>query len=190
MIYLFEKECVLRVTAGKYKGRTLIENKYSHIRPTADMVKQAIFNKLAFRLPNSKILDLFAGTGALGIEGISRNAQEVVFVDKDPRSAQLVRDNLKRMGEDARVIKADYAKAIESLRGEKFDIILLDPPYKSGFYENAVRLIAENDLLAEDGVIVCEHDKTDKFDFSPFAVEDEKIYGTKMVTFLKKSLKE
>ena len=175
----------MRITAGKYKGRILIENKFAHIRPTADMVKQAIFNKLAFVVPGSKMLDLFAGTGALGIEGLSRNAQEVVFVDKDRRSVQLIQDNLKRLGENARVLNADYTKALEKLQGEKFDIILLDPPYKSGVYENTVGLIAQYGLLEDDGVIVCEHDKTDHFDFTPFVVDDEKVYGTKMVTFLK-----
>ena len=87
----------MRVTAGKFKGRNLIDNKYEHIRPTADMVKQAIFNKLAFDLPNSRALDLFCGTGALGIEAISRGAREVVFIDKDPRSVALTKANLEKM---------------------------------------------------------------------------------------------
>ncbi len=81
----------MRVTTGKYRGRKLIENKYDHIRPTADVVKQAVFNKLAFVVLDSRVLDLFCGTGALGIEAISRGASEVVFADKDPRSVALTK---------------------------------------------------------------------------------------------------
>ena len=88
----------MRVTAGKFKGRILIENKFEHIRPTADMVKQAMFNKLAFVVPEAKVLDLFCGTGALGIEAISRGANEVVFADKDSRSIALTKSTFCHSG--------------------------------------------------------------------------------------------
>lgn len=174
----------MRVTAGKYRGRVLIDNKFEHIRPTADVVKQAIFNKLSFKVPNARVLDLFCGTGALGIEAISRGAREVIFADKDARSVNLTKQNLKNLGVEVKVIKLSYEKTIEFLKDKKFDIIILDPPYKSGVYEDCVKLIAEKGILADDGVIVCEHDKKDEFDFSPFKIVDEKRYGIKMVTYL------
>ena len=174
----------MRVTAGKFKGRVLIENKFAHIRPTADIVKQAIFNKLNFILPNSKVLDLFCGTGALGIEAISRGAREVVFADKDVRSIGLTKQNLSKLNIEGRVYKASYEKMIEKLAGENFDVILLDPPYASGVYEDCLKRIYENNLLADGGIIVCEHNKKDEFDYSPFEVVDEKRYGIKMVTYL------
>ncbi len=174
----------MRVTAGKFKGRVLIENKFAHIRPTADIVKQAIFNKLNFILPNSKVLDLFCGTGALGIEAISRGAREVVFADKDVRSIGLTKQNLSKLNIEGRVYKASYEKTIEKLAGENFDVILLDPPYASGVYEDCLKRIYENNLLADGGIIVCEHNKKDEFDYSPFEVVDEKRYGIKMVTYL------
>lgn len=174
----------MRVTAGKFKGRVLIENKFAHIRPTADIVKQAIFNKLNFMLPNSKVLDLFCGTGALGIEAISRGAREVVFADKDVRSIGLTKQNLSKLNIEGRVYKASYEKMIEKLAGENFDVILLDPPYASGVYEDCLKRIYENNLLADGGIIVCEHNKKDEFDYSPFEVVDEKRYGIKMVTYL------
>lgn len=174
----------MRITAGKFRGRVLIENKYEHIRPTADVVKQAIFNKLAFVVPNSRVLDLFCGTGALGIEALSRGASEVIFADKDFRSINLTKENLKSLNIDAKVIKLSYDKAIVSLKDKQFDIIILDPPYKSGVYEDCIKKIAENNLLSNNGIIVCEHDKKDEFDFSPFKIVDEKRYGIKMVTYL------
>ena len=175
----------MRVTAGKFRGRVLVENKFEHIRPTADIVKQAIFNKLSYKVQGAKVLDLFCGTGSLGIEAVSRGASEVVFADKDSRSINLTKQNLQNLGISARVIRLSYEKAIGCLKGEKFDIILLDPPYKSGVYEDCVKKIAESGLLADDGIIVCEHDKKDEFDFSPFEVIDEKRYGIKMLTYLK-----
>ncbi len=176
----------MRVTAGKFKGRTLIDNKFQHIRPTADMVKQAIFNKLAFSIANAKILDLFCGTGALGIEALSRGAREVVFADSDSRSINLTKDNLKKIGADSgyKVIKSSYEKTLALLVGEQFDIIILDPPYQSGVYEDCLKKIANHNLLSPSGIIVCEHDAKDTYDYSPFIVTDEKKYGIKKVTYL------
>lgn len=177
----------MRVTTGKYRGRKLIDNKFDHIRPTADVVKQAVFNKLTFVLPGSKILDLFCGTGALGIEGLSRGAEEVVFADKDPRSIMLTKKNLQLLGvnENYKVITGDYKNVIKMLSGEQFDIIILDPPYQSGVYEDAIKKIYENKLLKEDGIIVCEHAQKDDYDFLPFNIDSEKTYGIKKITYLK-----
>lgn len=178
----------MRITAGKFKGRVLNKVPYSHIRPTADVVKQAMFNKLAFVLPGARVLDLFCGSGALGIEAISRGAGEVIFVDKDSRSVALTKDNLKNLGITASVLRAPFESALKTLTG-KFDIIILDPPYKSNDYTSALMLIEEYGLLAEDGIIVCEHDKHDKLDPLDYQVVDEKIYGLKCLTYLKKQPK-
>ncbi len=175
----------MRVTAGEFKGRNLIDNKFDHIRPTADVVKQAIFNKLAFEISSSSVLDLFCGTGALGIEAISRGAKRVVFVDKDTRSVNLTKSNLKNLNLDAEVIRASFEIALSKLKGENFDIIILDPPYKAGLYEKALRLIFDNGILSVDGVIVVEHAKDVKIDFSPFEIESSKNYSSKSVTYLK-----
>ncbi len=174
----------MKVTAGKFKGRTLIENTFEHIRPTADMVKQSIFNKLFEKISGAKVLDLFCGTGALGIEAISRGASEVVFVDKDKNSINLTLSNLKKLNLSPKVLQLDYADAIRKLEGEKFDLILIDPPYKSQLYENALKLIHQYSLLQEDGIIVCEHERGEKIDYSPFSVLDERGYGIKGVTYL------
>ncbi len=176
----------MKVTFGKYGGRKLIDNTFEHIRPTADMVKQAVFNKLADKIIDAKVLDLFCGTGALGIEALSRGAKEVVFVDKDKRSIAFTEANLKNLKIEAKTINNDFEIALKILKGQKFDVIILDPPYKGGFYEKALENIAKFDVLEEDGIIICEHDKDIKIDFNPFELFDERGYGIKMVSYLKK----
>lgn len=174
----------MKVVAGKYKGRVLLENKFEHIRPTADMVKQALFNKLAFVIEDAVVLDLFCGTGAIGIEALSRGAKEVIFVDKDSRSIAQTKANLKKINIDAKIMHFGYLDALEILKEKKFDIIFLDPPYKSGFYTKALQKIAQLNMLSEDGIIVCEHAKDEKIDFEPFEIQTQKKYGSKMLTFL------
>lgn len=175
----------MRVDAGKYKGRRLLENKYDHIRPTTDKVRQALFVKLQFFVPDARVLDLFCGTGAMGIEAISRGAEKVVFVDKDARSVQMTKNNLKLLGIENKVFKCDALVFLERCT-EQFDLIILDPPYKSGLYEKVLSKISEKNLLADDGIIVCEHAKEDDFDYQGFVVQDEKRYGTIMLTYLTK----
>ena len=176
----------MRITAGKFKGRKLIDRPFEHLRPTADMVKQAIFNKLAFVICGARVLDLFCGTGALGIEAVSRGASRVVMSDLNPKSISLTKDNLKNLAnpKECEVLQGDYKDVLKKLAGKQFDIIILDPPYKSGIYEDCVRRIFDFNLLAPEGIIVCEHNREDKFDFLPFSVESEKFYGIKAVTYL------
>lgn len=174
---------MMRVDAGLYKGRRLLENKYEHIRPTTDKVKQALFVKLQFFVPEKKVLDLFCGTGAMGIEAISRGAEKVVFVDKDQRSVDMTKANLKNLGIENKVTKCDALLFLDRCE-EKFDLIILDPPYKSGLYEKVLGKIYERKLIADDGIIVCEHAKEDDFEYSPFVVFDEKRYGNIMLTYL------
>lgn len=178
----------MRVITGKYKGKRLAENKFDHIRPTADKVKQALFTKLQFFVEGKRVLDAFCGTGALGIEALSRGASEVVFIDKNPKSIALTKQNLKLIGAQAKVLTGDATKLLGKNWGQ-FDLILLDPPYQSGLYEPLLGVIANFDLLSDDGIIVCEHFKIGEFDFSPFKIIDEKRYGTKILTFLQKNEK-
>lgn len=174
---------MMRVDAGLFKGRKLLENKYDHIRPTTDKVKQALFVKLQFFVPEKRVLDLFCGTGAMGIEAISRGAEKVVFVDKDARSIDMTKQNLKNLGIKAQVTKCDALLFLEKSE-EPFDLIILDPPYKSGLYEKVLQKIYEGKLLSEEGIIVCEHAQEDNFDYGDFKVFDEKRYGNIKLTYL------
>ena len=175
----------MKVVSGKFNGRRLLENKYKHIRPTVDKARQAFSNKLQFFVPDKKVLDLFCGTGAMGIEAVSRGAEKVVFVDKDARSVQMTKDNLRNLGINEKVFKMDAVMFLEKCQ-EQFDLIILDPPYKSGLYEVVLKKIAEKNLLSDEGIIVCEHAKEDEFDYQDFVVLDEKRYGTIMMTYLSK----
>ena len=177
----------MRVTSGKFKGRKLLDNKFDHIRPTADMVKQALFNKLGQKIAGSAFLDLFCGSGAIGIEAISRGADKVVFVDRDVRSVNLTKANLNNLGIEAPILKLDYKKALQSLKDQSFDVIFVDPPYKSGVYEEVLKLIEQLNLLKQDGVIVCEQDRLNQIQTPSFFEFDVKYYGTKKLSFFEKA---
>lgn len=178
----------MRIDSGKFKGRRLADSKYSHIRPTTDKVRQALFVKLQFFLPGKSVLDLCCGTGALGIEAFSRGAENVVMVDKDFRSVSLAKSNLKSLGVDLKsdnisVVKCDAVIYLQKCE-KTFDLILFDPPYKSGLYEKVLQVICVKNLLTEDGILVCEHSNDDKFDYTNFQVLDEKRYGDTVLTYL------
>lgn len=150
----------MRVIAGKYKGRKLRAPENYEIRPTSDKVKEALFSILTGDVYGAEVLDLFSGTGALGIEALSRGAAGCTFVDSSRAAVSLIRENLENCHaeEETRLRTGDVCKVLESLEGP-FDIILADPPYNRGFPEKILTLIDENGLLAEDGVLVIEHSR-------------------------------
>ena len=147
----------MRVITGTARGRRLKELDGMETRPTTDRVKEGLFSALQFEIAGRSVLDLFSGTGQLGIEALSRGADRAVFVDHRTEAVQLVRENLKLTGLDqrARVVQGD---ALEFLRtaGELFDLIFLDPPYAAGLLEPALAQIAEFDILRSHGTIVAE----------------------------------
>lgn len=150
----------MRVITGLARGRKLFEPEGMDIRPTTDVVKEAIFNIIQFDIEGRKVLDLFAGTGQLGIEALSRGAESAVFVDQSKAAVKLVKENLKKTQlEGGRVVQGD---SISFLGGrEKFDLIFLDPPYQTALLENALDNIVKFDKLSTGGIMVCES-PTDK----------------------------
>ena len=144
----------MRVITGIAGGRKLKSPDGEAVRPTADHVKQAMFNILQFDLEGRRVLDLFGGSGQLGIEALSRGAREAVFTDSDKRSIQLIRENLKRCGLEGKVIQTDALAYLS--REEKFDVIFIDPPYDAGLYSKVLERINAVDNLTEGGIIVCE----------------------------------
>lgn len=147
----------MRVIAGKAKGTVLRTPDGMKTRPTADRVKEALFSIIQFDLPGAKILDLFGGTGQLGIEAISRGARDAVFVDESNAACQLIQDNLKKahMESEGKVLRADYLSYLSRCR-DKFNIIFLDPPYAEVFLETALTKISQIDILQSGGIIVTE----------------------------------
>jgi 16S rRNA (guanine966-N2)-methyltransferase len=146
----------MRVISGTARGRKLKEPEGYSTRPTTDMVKESIFNIIQFDIEGRRVLDLFAGTGQLGIEALSRGALNAVFVDESNEAIKLVKENVKILGfeDKATITRGDAAAFLR--QGGSFDIIFLDPPYDSGLMEKAVNNIFEFDMLKENGIIICE----------------------------------
>lgn len=147
----------MRVIAGTARGRRLKTPENMDVRPTTDKVKEAIFSSIQFDLPLANVLDLFAGSGQMGIEALSRGAKSVTYVDAAASSLKLVRENLAtvNMTNQAVIHQAD---ALSFLRNcaEKFDVAILDPPYHKGILEQVMPLLSE--CMVEEGIVICEHE--------------------------------
>lgn len=178
----------MRVIAGKAKGITLKTPEGLLTRPTADRVKEALFSILQFELPGMAVLDLFGGTGQLGIEALSRGAKSAVFVDHQENACRLIRENLKRTGLTGEVVRSDYMTYLRQC-GRKFDLILLDPPYAEVFLENAINCITEIDILQSGGIIATERPlgKELPLQYEGFLRSRDYKYGKTLLTFYRKS---
>lgn len=177
----------MRVIAGKYRGKILKSPKSANIRPTGDKVKQALFTKLQFFILDTTVLDLFCGSGALGIEAISNGAKRVYFVDKDIKSINLTKQNLEGIIEDYKILNCDYSVALNTIK-EQLDLILVDPPYASGVYEDVLNEIHNKNLLSDEGIVVCEHPKEMQIKTNKFIMFDKKTYGTVALSFYRKDV--
>jgi 16S rRNA (guanine(966)-N(2))-methyltransferase RsmD len=162
-------------------------------RPTADRVKEAMFSILQFELPGAEVLDLFGGTGQLGIEAISRGAKSAVFVDAREDACRIIRENLRRTGfeKEGRVVRADYLDYLKRCR-ESFQIILLDPPYAEEFLENSLKMITEIDILKSGGIIVAERPlgKDLPWEFPGYTRSRDYKYGKTLLTLYRKDQEE
>ncbi|HMM21405.1 MAG TPA: 16S rRNA (guanine(966)-N(2))-methyltransferase RsmD [Selenomonadales bacterium] len=180
----------MRIITGSAKGFKLKAPKGLDVRPTSDRVKESIFSILADRVGDAAVADLFAGTGNLGLEALSRGAEQVVFVDNSHTSMSFIKENAARtkLFESAQFMKSDVLAAIEKLAagGRVFDIIFCDPPYNRGFVEKALRSIDRFRLLAPGGMIVVEHSKHEPVpaDLSHLAASRTERYGETLVSFV------
>lgn len=180
----------MRVIAGRAKGTALKTPEGSLTRPTAERVKEALFNILQFELPDARVLDLFGGTGQLGIEALSRGAQSAVFVDARKQACALIRENLSRtrFTDAGLVVCSDYLRYLQHC-AQRFDIILLDPPYAEVFLENALKMITEIDILQTGGIIAAERPlgKALPSDLAGFTRSRDYRYGKILLTFYRKN---
>ena len=180
----------MRVITGKARGVQLKTPDGMQTRPTADRVKEALFSIINFDLPGSDVLDLFGGTGQLGIEALSRGAKSALFVDHSEQACRLIRENLKRtkLEQNSRVVRADYMDYLSRCR-ESYDIILLDPPYAEVFLENALKRITEIDILRSGGIIVAERPlgKELPWEFEGYTRSKDYKYGKILLTIYRKS---
>ena len=180
----------MRVIAGVARSMPLKTPDGPDTRPTTDRIKETLFNILQNDVPGAVFVDLFCGSGGIGIEALSRGAKSAVFVDAAESACKLIKENLRRtkLESDARVVRADYLDYLKRCR-EKYDIIFLDPPYAEVFLENALKCITEIDILETGGIIVAERPvgKELPWDFEGFTRSKDYKYGTVLLTIYRKN---
>lgn len=177
----------MRVITGKARGVQLKTPEGLLTRPTADRVKEALFSIINFDIPGACVLDLFGGTGQLGIEALSRGAAKSIFVDAREEACRLIRENLQRTKLEGTVVRSDYMDYLNRSR-EKFSIIFLDPPYAEEYLENALKRITEIDILQTDGIIVTERPvgKELHLEFDGYQRSKDYKYGKTLLTIYRK----
>lgn len=181
----------MRIISGSRRGHKLHEFEGYDVRPTADRVKESIFNLIQNYVAQARVLDMFAGSGALSFEALSRGAEYAVLLDSDKRSVELIKKNVRELKfenlcEVRETSCFDYVKDCR----QKFDIIFLDPPYNKGLIEPALTAISEYELLSESGIVLLESDNTDfKSGFTGLIMEKQRRYGRTFVTVYKRAEK-
>jgi len=185
----------MRIIGGKFKGLKLIPPSDLGIRPTSDRFKEALFSildskKYNINIYNSKLIDIFSGTGALGIEALSRGAKKVYFLDQDAKSIQIIKTNISKLkinDQDditIKIIKEEATKALKKVN-EIFDIVLMDPPYNKNIIKEILENLKNHNLINTNSYIFAESDKTEIVDCNGYEVLDTKIYGKSKLTILK-----
>lgn len=181
----------MKVISGIYKGRTIKGYDMDGTRPTMDRVKESLFATIQDEIKDSVVLDLFSGTGSLAIESLSQGAKTAYAIDKSKEAVKTINENIKTIGvNNCKVIMSDYTNAIMNFKEQqlKFDIVFLDPPYKTDYIEKSLNLIMENDILKDTGLIVCETDDLDKIIYPVKSLKEvkSKKYGDIRVVILEK----
>jgi len=181
----------MRVISGKAKGRRLVAPKGGAIRPTADRIKESLFNILPRDFSGMKILELFAGTGNVSIEALSRGAESALLVDASERSARIIRENLRRLEltDRAQMWVMPVRRALNAVgrQGQKFDVIFLDPPYDQKLVGRSLELIASVDPVYSTGLVVAEHSvrETLKTSYGSLSLNDQRRYGDTLLSFFR-----
>lgn len=180
----------MRIIAGKRKGLNIKTIDGDSTRPTRDMVREALFSILTNKIDNSKFLDLFAGSGAIGIEALSRGATFAVFTDINYKCVRVIEENIMKAGfsDQTQVYNADYKLALKKLKENKFDIIYIDPPYNKGMGIDAIERISEYQLLSEDGVLIFETDTNEEVpnEIGIYEKYNNKRYGRNILNLFRR----
>ena len=182
----------MRIIGGTMRGTKLYTLEGVNTRPTLDRVKESLFNILNFKLQDAVVLDLFSGSGALGLESISRGAKKAVLCDSSKEAFKVISNNVEkvRAKERVKVFNLDFEKCLEKVFDEnyKFDIVFLDPPYESEYYKKSLEKIYKLELLSEDGIIILETDDKERIiseiDNDKYYIYDERKYGRVSLVFL------
>lgn len=185
----------MRVIGGIYKGKKLLFIRDKNIRPTKDVVREAIFDTLRGWIINKKVIELFAGTGAIGIEAISEGAEKVIFVEKNRKAIEILKKNIAKIGieEKTVVLKGTVEERIKEMRNFKYDLVIADPPYEfpAKKLKDMIETIIDSKVINENGIIVIEHRiKYRMPESEKFIVYKNKKYGKTSVSYLIKRKKD
>lgn len=187
----------MRIISGKYRGHQLVAFKADHIRPTTDRVKETLFNKIQFQIEGANVADLFCGTGNLGIEALSREARFCTFVEKNPKSLAITRQNLEKLkvpSSEYKIINMDVLAFLKGYKGEPFDVILADPPFTEKMAHEVMEAASQSSGFAEHTIMAIESEKKERMEerYGPLVRYDQKDYGDKYLNLFchEKSLKE
>ena len=179
----------MKIISGLYKGRNIEGYDLDGTRPTMERVKESLFAIIQNNMADAVVLDLFSGSGNLGIEALSQGAKYAYLVDYNAKAAKTIKKNLDTIGiKDAEVINMDYLKALDYFKDHdiRFDLIFLDPPYQTNFIEKSIEKITEYNLLNKEGLIICESDTLDRIVYNDdYKIIKDKKYGDKWVVILK-----
>jgi 16S rRNA (guanine966-N2)-methyltransferase len=180
----------MRIISGRFKGRQLVGFKASHIRPTTDRVKETIFNILMRYVPEARVLDLFAGTGNLGIEALSRGASYVECVDAHKSSLQIINNNLKTLEiqKEIKITGSDVFKYLKSYKASPFDIIFIDPPFTEAIAHKCMGAVVTTAAARIGTIVVIESSRHERIDdaYGPFRLLDRRPFGDKSASFFQK----
>ncbi len=179
----------MRIISGSKRGLVLFTLDGLSTRPTLDRVKETMFNVINFELVDENCLDVFAGSGSLGLEALSRGASQVYFIEKKDSAIEIVNKNIQKAKfmDKSTVIKEDFKVALKKIKEDnvKFSIVFLDPPYNDDYYEEVLDLLIKYDLLNEDAIVICEHLIDLEIDHKSFYVWKQKTFSTNALSFLK-----
>jgi len=183
----------MRIISGTAKGSKLYTLEGIETRPTLDRVKEAVFNIISNEIIEAKVLDLFSGSGAIGLEFASRGAKEVYLCDKSKNACEIIKKNIAKthLEEKVKLFCSDFVELIKKIKNEKFDMIYLDPPYKTNFIKIAIDELIKNENLTEDTLIIAETDEEEELvkqieEIKEIEVIDKRKYGRASILFLKK----
>ena len=178
----------MKIISGKYKGRNIIGYDIEGTRPTMDRVKESLFAMIQNYIKDSNCLDLFSGSGNLGLEALSEGAKSCTFIDENKIAIKTIKNNLTNLGENLdNVYLTDFRKFLRETTN-KYDLIFIDPPYKTDYNNEALILIEKNDLLNIDGLVILESSSKDKFVYSEYyTIYKERKYGDKFILILNKT---
>lgn len=184
----------MRIIAGKFRGRRLVNFKADHIRPTTDRVKESVFNKLQAEWDGADVLDLFAGTGNIGFEALSRGAVSVTAVELSSKSIDIIRRNVEelKIGREHRIVKDDVLKWLAKYKGNAFTIIMADPPFTESLAHATLELLSKSEAVGPETTVVVEassHERVDE-SYENLVCWDRRDYGDKLISFWSRPSRE